>query len=214
MEPWNVTSVTTLKAAEKALSQRLFDLEIIDRNLPDGEGLQLVEWQRKAGVRTPIVVLTDRSDLASRLQGLDRLADQYLGKPYDVNELLAVIRAATWRNRQDGLLNCGKLEVSFQGRGSAFYCGRELDLSREKELAVIALLALMDPEPVTREMLLRLVWNDRASNLEGDKVAPTLSRLRSNLSREGVPPEIIETVPSGGWKLNQGLLQQGQGRLK
>jgi DNA-binding response OmpR family regulator len=213
---WDVTCAATIREAREAIKHRLFDFQIIDRKLPDGEGLNFVKWQRADGVRTPILVLTNDNTTKDRVFGFKHLVDHYIGKPYDSDELLAVVRAATWRYEHDGLLARGKLEIKFTGRGTAFYAGKELTFVREMELRILALLAIRDPENVTREMLHEFVWgfprDSRTHRLvepDGDRIGPRLNGLRENLKKHDVPANIVVNVPGQGWKLDAGLLQRG-----
>ncbi|MCB1864026.1 MAG: winged helix-turn-helix domain-containing protein [Chromatiales bacterium] len=83
----------TGRQGDAALAANEFDAVILDRGLPDGDGLErLVAW-RRAGKETPVLVLTARGEVRDRIWGLDRGADDYLSKPFDLDELLARIRA-------------------------------------------------------------------------------------------------------------------------
>jgi len=85
--------VRTLRAAQHALRGNSFDAVILDLNLPDGCGLSLLKDIRKRKNELPVVVLTARNTIVERVTGLDLGADDYLSKPFDLNELLARVRA-------------------------------------------------------------------------------------------------------------------------
>lgn len=92
---WAVTWVPTLAAARAELDRRLFAVLVVDRGLPDGDGVELVRGLRAAGVATPTLLLTAYGELDDRVGGLDAGADDYLVKPFEVAELQARLRALT-----------------------------------------------------------------------------------------------------------------------
>src|SRR4051794_7602373 len=92
-----VDHVTTLSEAEDAISADVHGAVLLDRRLPDGDGLSLIPKLRARAGGVPIIVLTARGDLADRIEGLDCGADDYLAKPFAVEELLARLRAVLRR---------------------------------------------------------------------------------------------------------------------
>lgn len=92
-----VDHISTLADAEEAVSLNSYAAILLDRQLPDGDGLTLVPKLRTAGVGVPVIVLTARGELADRVAGLNTGADDYLGKPFAVEELLARLRAVLRR---------------------------------------------------------------------------------------------------------------------
>lgn len=89
--------VSTVADAAAALQSDRFDAVVLDRMLPDGSGLDLLRTLRKAGDRTPVLLLTARDEVSDRIDGLDAGADDHLGKPFDLDEVAARIRAITRR---------------------------------------------------------------------------------------------------------------------
>src|SRR3954447_22797439 len=92
-----VDHISTLADAEEAASVNDYGAILLDRQLPDGDGLTLIPKLRAKGAGVPIIVLTARGELADRIAGLDTGADDYLGKPFAVEELLARLRAVLRR---------------------------------------------------------------------------------------------------------------------
>jgi DNA-binding response OmpR family regulator len=139
-----------------------FDLALVDVMLPGGDGFNLTRRAREANVRAPIVMLTSRSDVASRVRGLDCGADDYLPKPFDVQELLARVRAVLRRSgsspspMKDNRLTLGTYWVRFD-TGQAFTTEGELSLS-EKELRLMQLFAQRPNEALSRADILEEVW--------------------------------------------------------
>ncbi|MFJ5489185.1 response regulator, partial [Hansschlegelia beijingensis] len=92
-----VDAASTRADAEAALATSSFDAVVLDRMLPDGSGLDLLKGLRAKGDHTPILLLTALDETADRVDGLDAGADDYLGKPFDLHELSARIRAIARR---------------------------------------------------------------------------------------------------------------------
>lgn len=120
-EQHNVDTAETVKAAVSLLRSNLYDLIIMDWNLPDGNGIQICKMYRRTGGTAPILMLTNRASKADLIEALDRGADDYLVKPFDSGELLSRVRAHLRRrnnflleelNVSDWELDSDSLEVS------------------------------------------------------------------------------------------------------
>ncbi|MFT3834140.1 MAG: response regulator [Micropruina sp.] len=94
---FTVDTVSSVADATEALATNRFDAVVLDRMLPDGCGLDVLARLRRQGDRTPILVLTAKDETADRIGGLDAGADDYLGKPFDLDEVAARLRAITRR---------------------------------------------------------------------------------------------------------------------
>jgi len=105
--------VTRGEAAEQALATDAFDLVVLDLGLPGRDGLSVLQHLRQAGDDTPVIILTARDTVADRIQGLDGGADDYLIKPFDLDELAARARALIRRSkgRTTPLLEFGRLTL-------------------------------------------------------------------------------------------------------
>src|SRR5262245_23948823 len=106
-----VDHVATLAEAEEALAIGAYGAVLLDRQVPDGDGLSLIRKLRARGLGVPIIVLTARGDVDERISGLDTGADDYLAKPFAMDELLARLRAVMRRPKgmQSHVLNFGRL---------------------------------------------------------------------------------------------------------
>lgn len=154
-------------AALAALRQEPFDAAVMDLGLPRMDGTAVIRDARRAGVRTPILALTARDQVSDRVQGLELGADDYLGKPFDTDELVARIRAL---HRRSSGQNSIRMEhgalVLDPAAHLATYEGRLLDLPR-REFALLQLLLENAGRVVTREAAQQRLygWNeDRESN--------------------------------------------------
>lgn len=175
-----------------------FNVIVLDWMLPDGDGLAFCDTVRQASVLTPIIMLTARSDVSDRVAGLRSGADDYLVKPFEIDELLARVSALVRRSQQLGSLLLGDLVIDRLQRRCTVR-GVPLDLTaREYELLVR--LASANGAPVPRAALLRDVWRmdfDPGSGVLDVQV----SRLREKLGKEAAR---IETVRGVGYRLRTG----------
>ena len=176
-------------------SSGLYDLVVIDWMLPDLDGLSLCRRLRELGASLPILMLTSRAELSERVMALDSGVDDYVVKPFEIEELVARIRALLRRIAGLGRTRVGALELDPQHRrvtlGSA-----PLELTA-REQALLAYLARRADQVVTRSELLAHVWSqqfDPGSNL----VEVHVSRLRDKLGRAAW---MIETVRGVGYRL-------------
>ena len=177
-----------------------FDLVILDRLLPEIEGLTIVRRLREAGVAAPVLMLSALARAEERVAGLDAGADDYLGKPFEPFELVARVRALLRRatNPLPGaVMLYGDIELHVKAR-SVHRAGRHVALS-PREFEILKFMMDHAGDTVTREMLLREVWGlsfDPQTNV----IDVNMSRLRQRLD-EGFAHPAIETVRGAGFRL-------------
>jgi two-component system OmpR family response regulator len=173
---------------------------IVDRMLPELDGLTLVKVLRAEGIRTPILFLTTMSGIDDRVEGLEAGADDYLTKPFAAPELLARLGAITRRAEREGepaTLRAGELEMNRLKR-SVSRIGRPIELQAQ-EFKLLEFLMCNAGRVVTRAMLLEHVWDlhfDPRTNI----VETHMSRLRAKLDC-GLGGEIIRTIRGTGYIL-------------
>jgi two-component system OmpR family response regulator len=175
-----------------------FDLLLLDWQLPDGTGVAWLRKRRTAGDRTPVILLTARDQLADRVAGLDAGADDYLVKPFALEELAARVRAQARRGAAAGAsrVRAGEVEVDVSARG-AWRAGARVELTA-REWAVLEALALRAGRVVTKADLERLVLGADA-DVASNALEVHVSALRRKLGRE-----LIETVRGLGYRLGDG----------
>ena len=174
---------------------RQYAVMVIDRGLPAIEGVELVQRLRARGVAAPIMLLTARDALADRVAGLDAGAEDYLAKPFEVDELLARLRALRRRPiAATGALNLGRRQLDVAGR-RVFGDGRpDVELSG-RECELLALLAARPSRVMTRDELLQTVFADA----DGTGVVDTyVHYLRRKLGRG-----VIRTVHGLGYRMGE-----------
>lgn len=176
---------------------------VLDVWLPDGTGFDLCREWRAHGLRVPVLMLTARTDVSSRVQGLDAGADDYLGKPFALSELRARLRALLRRGSdplRERVLRRGALSVDF-GRRRAWLLDREVPLTR-REVDVLERLAWAQGHAVSREDLLEELWGE-ASSEAGASLEVIVARLRRKLE-QGQKEGLIRTVRGYGYALAEG----------
>ena len=161
----------------------IYDLMVLDVMLPGMNGFQVVKKLREAGVATPVLMLTAKSDVGDRIHGLDCGADYYLTKPFEPEELLACVRTLLRRSggqlQESDTLTWG--DLSLERTTFTLSCAeREVRLSR-REYDLIELLMRNGNQVVTKEQMLVKVWG-YDSQAEDNNVEVYISFLRRKLN--------------------------------
>lgn len=192
----------TGKAAQLRAADPAIALIIMDRMLPDADGLDVVEQLRADGIDTPVLVLTALGQTENKIEGYRRGADDYLAKPFEPEELMArigaLMRRSAGRVRTD-LKVFEDIELHIKAR-RAHRGGEHLSLS-PKEFELLDFFMEHAGAIVTRDMLLRHVWNlsfDPGTNV----IDVNVGRLRRKLETGG-RPQILHTVRGIGFCLGQ-----------
>lgn len=180
-EGFVVDHAATLDLAEEAAKAGVFDLALLDRTLPDGDGLTLVPLLRAKSPGLPVIVLSARGEIADRVEGLDDGADDYLIKPFALAELLARIRAVRRRPGEIEIneIRAGHLTFDVINE-EALVHGRLLELPR-RELRVLAALVRRQGRTVAREALEQAVYGFD-DEVQSNTLDSHVSRLRKKLA--------------------------------
>ena len=199
LEGYEVLTVSSGGEALEAVAQRSRDALVLDLQLPDIDGLQVCRRIRDAGDDTPILMLTARLAIDDRVQGLDAGADDYLVKPFALEELLARLRALLRRRfeGEGGLLRFGELTLDLSSR-EAHRGDRAFPLTRI-EFDLLELFLRHPRQVLTREVLLNRVWGfdfDSGTN----SLAVYVGYLRRK-TEAGGEPRCIHTVRGVGYVL-------------
>ncbi|CAN5419274.1 response regulator transcription factor [soil metagenome] len=195
LEGFEVDAVACLADARAATGDHAG--VVLDIGLPDGSGLDLLAEWRRAGVETPVLLLTARDMVADRVEGLDRGADDYLGKPFDLTELSARLRAIMRRasGRASGDLELGALIIS-EARRSVALDGEEIAVSR-REFAILHALAERPGHVLSRSQLEDRIYGWQ-EEIESNAVEVHIHKLRAKLGRSR-----IETVRGEGYRITR-----------
>ena len=182
---FEVTCCSNGLDALRALKHTPPDLALLDLTIPGIDGLEVLQKARTQGVSTPILVLTARGAVGDRIQGLNAGADDYLAKPFDLDELEARIRALLRRAKGDGEVThrCGRLR--FERDSGAFYLGDEVLELTPREHALLKALIARPGHAVAKERLFRLVFPMEA-HVQFEAIEVVAYRLRKKLAGSGV----------------------------
>ncbi|MDB5047749.1 MAG: winged-helix transcriptional response regulator [Fibrobacteres bacterium] len=178
------------------------DLILLDVLLPGRSGIEILAALRKAGRRTPILMLTALDSLEDKVSGLDAGADDYLGKPFAFPELLARIRALLRRGGQEELLllRTGDLELDLAKR-KVVRSGRNIELTT-KEFELLEYLLRNKGHVVSREMLAVDVWKEPNRATPIDNIIDVhMTRLRRKVD-EPFEPKLLKTVRGVGFMIS------------
>ncbi len=197
---YEVEHRATAAAGLEAVAVVAPDLLVVDRQLPDGEGLGVISQLRARGCRTPALVLSALGSLDDRVRGLRAGGDDYLPKPFALIELVARVEALLRRpdETRETRVTVGPLRLDlFAGTGDR--AGRPLDLL-PRELALLDYLARRPGRVVTRAMLLRDVWG-YAFEPKSNVVDVHMGRLRRKVDGADEVP-LIRNVRGQGYRLD------------
>lgn len=178
-----------------------FDLIILDIMLPKVDGFGVCHAVRSAGKATPVIMLTARDEVDDRIMGLDAGADDYITKPFSMNELFARIRAVMRRasGRVADKIKLGALQLDPRSN-YVVYCSRKIRLTA-KEFSLLQFFMENPDKILTRTEILDRVWDSNYDGL-GNVVDVYVNYLRNKLEERG-EPRIIETVRGRGYALKQ-----------
>ncbi|MBL8128111.1 MAG: response regulator transcription factor [Chloroflexia bacterium] len=199
-EHFDVDLAADGEAGLEAALTGIYNALIVDWMLPGKDGVQLIRELRAEHVDTPVLMLTARGELPERVQGLNAGADDYLGKPFAFEELLARLRALTRRAERpllDTRVTIGPVIIDLAAH-SVLRQGRPIELS-PREFALLETLARNRGQVLSRDQLLERVWGYEAEP-QGNIVDLYVHYLRRKLDPEGVDAEpVIRTVRGSGY---------------
>jgi two-component system, OmpR family, copper resistance phosphate regulon response regulator CusR len=185
--------------AEELMDLHAYDILVLDRRLPDGDGLDVCRRARERGFRQSILMLTAMDHAEAEIEGLASGADDYLGKPFDLEVLAARARALLRRNetRAPKELVSGDLRLD-PTRRLAWRGREELKLT-SREFTILELLLRSPGAIVSREEILEQAWGEREEPMS-NTIDVLVGRLRRKIDRKGKPSR-IETLRGMGYRL-------------
>lgn len=201
-EGFEVLAVMNGDEALHAIEKDAPDLVILDIMLPDIDGFEICKRVRE-WTRIPIIMLSARGEDIDKVSCLDMGADDYVTKPFSIEELVARIRAVLRRAEPTGTqiqqpsLELGRLKLDFTKR-SVILAGRELKLT-PTEYCLLQELVLNAGKVMTHSMLLQRVWGPEYTD-EREYLHVFIGRLRKELNDDMENPEYIITVPGVGYR--------------
>jgi two-component system OmpR family response regulator len=193
---YGVDWMKRLDDARDALATVTFELVLLDLNMPDGRGLDLLRALRRQGSVVPVIILTAQDQISSRIEGLNSGADDYLVKPFDLSELSARIAAVARRygGRPNPLLRLGKFDIDL-ARRFVSAAGKTIDLTA-REWAVLERL-VRHPNAIVAKSEIEDSLYEFGAEIDSNAVEVYVSRLRKKLGRDW-----IRTVRGAGYKVS------------
>jgi two-component system alkaline phosphatase synthesis response regulator PhoP len=203
---FEVTEAADGLEAERTAAEKRFDLILLDLMLPKISGEQLCSKWRHDGLQTPIIMLTAKGQEKEKVAGLNLGADDYITKPFSLEELLARINAML--RRTDPSRTIGQafgfadLDVDIPAL-KARRKDRDIEISK-REAAIIQYFAANPNRVIDREELYKAVWEETMSELGTRTVDMHIAKLRSKIEFNAAEPQIIKTIRGAGYKYESG----------
>lgn len=183
------------------LQQQNYAVAIIDWDLPGTNGMEIIQQFRKGGGQTPIIMLTKRSKVADKVTGFETGADDYLAKPFELDELHARLTSLMRRPPviKDSRVNIGALTIDLHNR-VATVRGQQIELSR-KEFAILELLAVNPEHLFSSDAIMDKVWSTESDGSIW-AVRTHIARIRSKIGAiDDDTAQLIKTLYGQGYKM-------------
>ena len=195
----SVTCHSTLTLARETLAEEHFDLLILDINLPDGSGLDLLRQVCSEGDTTPVILLTANDLELDEVTGLEAGADDYITKPFSLAVLRARVNAQLRRSAPmaSPVVTAGPFAFDFE-RMDFRRDGVAVELSKTEQ-KLLRVLVESRGHAVSRATLVDRVWTDGAEFVEENALSVTVKRLRGKLEADPSKPEYLKTVYGIGY---------------
>jgi two-component system, OmpR family, response regulator len=184
--------------ADHIMSGSEVDMALIDLRLPDGDGVELLKSWRARGERRPAIMLTARDQISDRIKGLQAGADDYLVKPFDLDELVARVQAVARRagiSDTQQVLRTGRVSLDFENK-VARMDGAMVTLTA-MEWALLSCLAARPGHTLSRQQIRQAIFQPGRMEAESNSMEVIISRLRRKLG-----PELISTHRGLGYRLD------------
>jgi DNA-binding response OmpR family regulator len=188
--------------AERTVAGKDFDLILLDLMLPKISGEQLCTKWRRDGLQTPIIMLTAKGQEKEKVEGLNLGADDYITKPFSLEELLARINAVLRRTDPARVVGqCFKFADMDVDIAALKVKRKDMEIEiTKREAGIIQYFAANPNRVISREELYKEVWNDTMTDLGTRTTDMHIAKLRSKIERDSADPKIIKTVRGAGYK--------------
>ncbi|HET7433783.1 MAG TPA: response regulator transcription factor [Thermoanaerobaculia bacterium] len=195
-----VDEAPNIEDAEMLLDIHPYEILILDRRLPDGDGLDLCRKARHRGFGNSILMLTALDDPQSMVEGLAEGADDYIGKPFDIDVLEARIKALLRRNQRTPAMELTFGDLTLRPWKRQLHCGANEVRLTAREFAIIETLMRAPEGAISREELLEHAWGEREEPMS-NTIDVLMARIRKKLGAAGSRVR-VETVRGAGYRLS------------
>jgi len=194
-----VGTAATCAAARDALADVSYEAIVLDLGLPDGDGLDLLRQWRRSGFNEPVIILSARDAVQDRIKGLDFGADDYLPKPFSIQELLARLRSLMRRQAsvKDTVLEHRGMRLDLVGR-TLHFNGEPVDLTN-REFALLEIFMQNPGRILPRTLICERVWSS-PDEVDANLLDVYMSKLRARFDTGSDKP-LFKTVRGVGYKL-------------
>lgn len=193
----------SFKSGIAQLDTNRYDFVLIDLSLPDGDGLEVLKYAKKANPEAAYIIITARTHLKDRVSGLDLGADDYLAKPFYLLELQSRMQAISRRkfNIKEELISVGDFQVDLQKR-LVLFDGESIELSR-KEFDLLSYLLLHKNRVLTRAQLSEHIWGTFVNDdYDSNYIDAHIKNIRKKLN-SSANTTWLETVRGVGYRINK-----------
>jgi len=196
---YTVTWVQTCREARDALCETSYDVILLDLTLPDGDGLELLQEWRKSGFNEPVLILSARDAVQDRIKGLDVGADDYLSKPFSLEEVRARVRSLLRRQAtvKETILEHKGIKMDMVGR-TVTQGGQPVELT-SREFALLEVFMQNPGRILTRTLICEKIWESHY-DVETNLLDVYMSKLRGKLDVLPDKP-LFKTVRGVGYQL-------------
>jgi DNA-binding response OmpR family regulator len=190
------------EAADEKLAIYKYDVAIIDINLPDGSGLQLIDNLKKQHNNTGIIIISARNSLDDKLQGLDLGADDYLTKPFHLAELNSRVKAVLRRRKFDGVREIVFNEINIVPETGIVKINDNILVLTKKEYEILVFFIGNKERLLTKESIAEHLWGDNIDLADNfDFIYTHINNLRKKIMTSG-GKDYIKTVYGMGYKFS------------
>lgn len=202
MQGYQVDIVNSGIEGQDMAETGIYDVVILDRMLPDLDGIELLKAIRAANITTPVIFLTAKDSVSNKIEGLDAGADDYLVKPFDSNELLARVRALSRRSTHllpDKIITVGKLSLDMQ-QHTAIYNGIHVTLT-PKEAQLLEYLMRNKNQTLRKEQIFDRVWGfEQNADIDNVELYVYYLRRKIHFSDCGIS---LDTIRGVGYRIKE-----------
>jgi DNA-binding response OmpR family regulator len=199
----NCTQAFTYNTAVNKLGASVFDCVVIDIGLPDGSGIDLINYIKKKKIDSGLIIVTARNSLEDKLEGFNTGADDFLVKPFHLSELNARINALVRRKKFDGkeVLDYNEISIQLQSK-TVFINGIKINLTK-KELELLVYFISNNNKIITKDAIAYSLWKNNADLAVSSEIIYThIKNLRKKLVENGAK-DYVQAMYGVGYKFGE-----------